>query len=217
MSGPRTTLPMRPFPRKQRSSCSATSPGSRPSVQRPRHREAGLAAGPVEAAPDGTFDTASPDTAPADGVTPAQAHAGDDLSRIFEETDSHLGTSASSRRRNAIQHLRAALAATRAETRTSSQPRRDRDDPQGRAGPRAAARLRRARAASQRGPAVQSSERTPDPLRLTAEQRIDMSQGRRTRAPFPRRPSQPPRESALRPRRISVPSSRGWRPPDCRS
>lgn len=134
------------------------------------------AARPADTAPDRTFDTPSPDAAPADPPPPAQADAVDDLSRIFEETDSHLGASASSRRRNAIQHLRAALAATRAETRMSLQQRRDRDEVPDRAGLRAAARLRRARASSQRGPSVQSADRTPDPLRLMAEHRVDTPQ-----------------------------------------
>lgn len=104
------------------------------------------AARPADTAPDRTFDTPSPDAAPADPTAPAQADAVDDLSRIFEQTDSHLGASASSRRRNAIQHLRAA------------------------------ARLRRARASSQRGLSVQSADRTPDPLRLMAEHRVDTPQ-----------------------------------------
>lgn len=104
------------------------------------------AARPADTAPDRTFDTPSPDAAPADPPPPAQADAVDDLSRIFEQTDSHLGASASSRRRNAIQHLRAA------------------------------ARLRRARASSQRGLSVQSADRTPDPLRLMAEHRVDTPQ-----------------------------------------
>jgi len=143
------------------------------------------AAGPAGSAPDRRFDGESRDTAPADRTTPAQGHAGDDLSRIFEETDSHLETSASSRRRNAIQHLRAALAATRAETRTSAQPRRDRDDTQGRAGPRAAARLRRARGSSRCGPDAHPVNCTPDPLRLMAEQRIDTPQTPERKRPLP--------------------------------
>lgn len=132
---------------------------------------------PAEAAPDRTFGTPCPDAVPADPTPSAQPDAVDDLSRIFEETDSHLGSFASSRRRNAIQHLRAALAATRAETGTSLQKHRDHEDMPGPAGLRAAARLRRARAASQRGPSVQSVDGMPDPLRLTVAQRIDTLQG----------------------------------------
>jgi len=161
------------------------------------------AAGPAGIAPDRTFDRPSPDAAPADPTPPKQADAVDDLSRIFEETDSHLGASASSRRRNAIQHLRAALAATRAETRTSLQQRRDREDMPGRVGLRVAARLRRARASAQHGPSVQSADRTPDPLRLMAEHRVDTPQGMAQARPLstadsaampPNRPSNPPPE-----------------------
>lgn len=135
------------------------------------------AARSADSTPDRTCDTSAPDTASMDRTPHAQADAADDLSRIFEETDSHLETSASSRRRNAIQHLRAALAATRAETRASSQQRRDREDMPGRAGLRAEARLRRARASSQRGPSVQSVDRTPESFRLMAEHRVDTPQG----------------------------------------
>lgn len=54
-----------------------------------------------------------PDTAPADPGTPLPTDPQDEMSRIFAETDMQLETPASSRHRNAIQHARAALAATR--------------------------------------------------------------------------------------------------------
>lgn len=106
-------------------------------------------------------DAAGPETGPADRIP--RTEAGDDLSRIFEETDDHLQTSAASRGRNAIQHLRAALAATRAETRVSALPRRDRDGSAGRAGLPAAARLRRVRAAPARLRDVTSAGGATDP------------------------------------------------------
>jgi len=57
----------------------------------------------------------TPYTAPADPVTPNPVHQQDEMSRIFAETDMQFKTVASSRHRNAIQHARAALAASRAD------------------------------------------------------------------------------------------------------
>ena len=58
----------------------------------------------------------------------ARAEAGNDLSRIFDETDTQLEAPASSQRRNTIQHLRAALAATRAEKQAGSELKPNVDD-----------------------------------------------------------------------------------------
>jgi len=57
-----------------------------------------------------------PETAPTDPGTQPPTGPQDEMSRIFAETDMQLETPASSRHRNAIQHARAALAATRART-----------------------------------------------------------------------------------------------------
>ncbi|MEI4234606.1 hypothetical protein [Roseovarius sp. D22-M7] len=99
---------------------------------------------------------------------PPDAPPADDLSRIFEETDSHLGAPAASRRRNAIQHLRAALAASRAQTRPAPQPRRARDEASQGHVPRAIAR--------QRGTPPRMAGRRSAPLHLGTEQRVDAPQ-----------------------------------------
>lgn len=100
------------------------------------------------------------------GQAPVTPPPADDLSRIFEETDSHLGAPASSRRRNAIQHLRAALAATRAQGRPAPQPRHARDEASQGHVPRDIAR--------QRGtPARRAERKAAPPLRLGREQRVD--------------------------------------------
>lgn len=72
--------------------------------------------------PEDPPDTAPPDAAPSESTTRDQAPAQDDLSRIFAQTDTQLETPASSRRRNAIQHARAALAATRPVDHMSEPP-----------------------------------------------------------------------------------------------
>lgn len=99
---------------------------------------------------------------------PPPAPPANDLSRIFEETDSHLGAPAASRRRNAIQHLRAALAATRAQTRRGSLPRRARDEASQGNVPRAIPR--------QRGTPPHMAGRRSAPLHLGTGQRVDTPQ-----------------------------------------
>jgi len=108
-----------------------------------------------------------------------------DLMRFFEEADSQLDTPASSQRRNAIQHLRAAVAATRAERKAGSELHRDVDDAPYRSDLASVVRPRRPQAAPEGSRSLRPDEPRPAPLKLVAEQRIDT----------PRAPIQPRRIS----------------------
>ncbi|KNX41958.1 hypothetical protein ROTO_14260 [Roseovarius tolerans] len=116
----------------------------------------------------------------------ARAEAGNDLSRIFDETDTQLEAPASSQRRNTIQHLRAALAATRAEKQAGSELKRDVDDTPYRTDLADVVRPRRPQAVTSEARSSRPTESRPAPLKLVAEQRVDT----------PRDP--------VRPRRISA-------------
>nr|MDA3858939.1 hypothetical protein [Roseovarius sp.] len=109
-----------------------------------------------------------------------------DLTRIFDETDNQLDAPASSQRRNAIQHLRAAVAATRAETDAGAKPGRGTDDSAYRDDLASVVRPRRPQVVSDAGRSARPEEARPAPLKLVAEQRIDT----------PREP--------IRPRRVST-------------
>ena len=107
--------------------------------------------------------------------------------RIFEEADSQLEEPVGNERRNAIQHLRAAVAATKAERSAGGAMSSDVDDQPYRLDLENAVRPRRPRPVAGSGtprPERPSSERSA-PLKLVAEQRVDA-------------PAQP-----VRPRRVS--------------
>lgn len=114
------------------------------------------------------------------------AAASNDLTRIFDKTDTQLDAPASSQRRNAIQHLRAAVAATRAEHNAGSTLRENVDDAPYRSDLASVVRPRRPQIATPAERSARPEESRPAPLKLVAEQRIDT----------PRAP--------IRPRRISA-------------
>lgn len=115
-----------------------------------------------------------------------EAAASNDLTRIFDKTDTQLDAPASSQRRNAIQHLRAAVAATRAEHSAGSSLRENVDDAPYRDDLASVVRPRRPQIATPAERSARPEENRPAPLKLVAEQRIDT----------PRAP--------IRPRRISA-------------
>ncbi|MDT8325971.1 MAG: hypothetical protein RQ750_01110 [Roseovarius sp.] len=115
-----------------------------------------------------------------------RAETPSDLTRIFDETDNQLDAPASSQRRNAIQHLRAAVAATRAETKAVTEPQRGADDSAYRDDLASVVRPRRPQVIPETGRSMRPEEARPAPLKLVAEQRIDT----------PRDP--------IRPRRVST-------------
>ena len=98
-----------------------------------------------------------------------------DVSRIFEQADEQLEEPDSSKRRNAIQHLRAAVAATRAEKNAGVEISQDVDDTPYRTDLAEVVRPRRPRAAGSSRSERPGIER-PAPLKLVAEQRIDTEQ-----------------------------------------
>jgi hypothetical protein len=115
-----------------------------------------------------------------------EAAGSSDLTRIFDKTDTQLEAPASSQRRNAIQHLRAAVAATRAEHSAGSTLRDNVDDAPYRSDLASVVRPRRPQIAAPTERSARPEESRPAPLKLVAEQRIDT----------PRAP--------IRPRRISA-------------
>ncbi|MFX0540454.1 hypothetical protein ACEWPM_001810 [Roseovarius sp. S4756] len=107
--------------------------------------------------------------------------------RIFDEANTQLEEPEANQRRSAIQHLRAAVAATRAERRAGSAMEADVDDQPYRKDLQSAVRPRRPRplaSGTTPRPSTNPAAR-PAPLKLVAEQRVDT-------------PTQP-----VRPRRIT--------------
>jgi hypothetical protein len=99
-----------------------------------------------------------------------------DLARIFDEADTQLEEPESNQRRNAIQHLRAAVAATRAENKAGASLKEDVDESPYRNDLADVVRPRRPEAGEGRQrasrPNVQAT--APAPLKLVAEQRVDV-------------------------------------------
>jgi len=135
-------------------------------------------AGTAEAseATDPVTDSSSPapEAAPSEAPS-AQSQGGKrtEVSRIFDETDNQLADPGSVRRRNTIQHLRAALAATRAEKAAGANLENKTDATPYRGDLDATVRPRRAIAASDAPRSARPEEPRPAPLKLVAEQRVD--------------------------------------------
>jgi len=141
------------------------------------------------AAPALARDTAKPQRAGLGDVADEAA-----LSRIFEQTDSQMATPESSKRRNTIQHLRAALAATRAEKEAGADLNTKVDESPYRGDLAAAVRPRRPEALGTRS--ARPEEPRPAPLKLVAEQRVDVGR------------------SPVRPRRVAAPQPEVLAPQD---
>ncbi|MEM7596150.1 MAG: hypothetical protein AAF382_00545 [Pseudomonadota bacterium] len=154
----------------------------------------------AEHAEDSAVETADDDTEFEEDV-PAKSRLLSEtdrpISRLFDETDSHLDTPEASRRRSAIQHLRAAVEANEAEADAGSELRRGADEGIYRSD---IADVMRNNEAEDTVEAQQSEgtnvtrprrpiETRPAPLKLVAEQRVDTDNG------------------PVRPRRVSAASS----------
>ena len=100
----------------------------------------------------------------------------DDVSRIFEQTEDQRDAPESSIRRNAIQHLRAAVAAARAEKSAGSELKRDVDEQPYRSDLQSVMRPRRPRILGTQPPNRPVTDQHAMPLKLVAEQRVDMPQ-----------------------------------------
>ncbi|GAA6189244.1 hypothetical protein [Litorivita sp. NS0012-18] len=109
-----------------------------------------------------------------------------DLNRMLEKAETQMDEPDGSRRRNAIAHLRAAVAATKAEQRAGTSLKEERKDDAYRGDLADVVRPRRPQAATSTERPARPSEARPAPLKLVAEQRVDIA-------------SEP-----VRPRRISV-------------
>ncbi|MEQ8293005.1 MAG: hypothetical protein RIA08_12445 [Roseovarius sp.] len=112
-----------------------------------------------------------------------------DASRLFDTADTHFEAPDSNKRRNAIQHLRAAVAATKAEKNAGSTLAQEPDEDPYRSDLASVVRPRRHRASgSDETPRSRrpGAETRQAPLKLVAEQRVDT----------PRDPVRPRRVSA---------------------
>ena len=98
-----------------------------------------------------------------------------DIERIFDEADNQLEKPESNQRRSAIQHLRAAVAATRAEKKAGADLQKDVDDTPYRSDLANVVRPRRP-SATEGTRSERPVESRPAPLKLVAEQRIDTEQ-----------------------------------------
>ncbi|MFB9148461.1 hypothetical protein [Roseovarius ramblicola] len=148
----------------------------------------------IEDAPGDIADSLATEPEPEQDPTAARPDTGKrtEVSRIFDETDSQMADPGSVRRRNTIQHLRAALAATRAEKAAGSDLGEKVDTTPYRSDLDAAVRPRRAISAPDAPRSARPEEPRPAPLKLVAEQRVDDG----------------PR-SKVRPRRVTTPSQTG--------
>lgn len=100
-----------------------------------------------------------------------------DLARIFDEADTQLDEPESNQRRNAIQHLRAAVAATRAEKKAGASLKDDVDESPYRNDLANVVRPRRPEAIGEGRPRANRpnvKSNSPAPLKLVAEQRVDL-------------------------------------------
>lgn len=118
---------------------------------------------------------------------PADVAQDSDLERIFDKAASQMAAPETSRRRNTIQHLRAALAATRAEKEAGADLNRKIDDSPYRGDLAAVVRPRRPERAATTARGERPAEVRPAPLKLVAEQRVDAE------------------HLAVRPRRVATP------------
>ncbi|WP_120499986.1 hypothetical protein [Roseovarius sp. EL26] len=102
--------------------------------------------------------------------------ASDDVSRIFEQAEDQRHAPESSTRRSAIQHLRAAVAAARAEKSAGSELTKDVDEQPYRSDIESVMRPRRPRILGTHSPERPDTEQSSAPLKLVAEQRVDTAQ-----------------------------------------
>jgi hypothetical protein len=118
----------------------------------------------------------------------ASANPGD-MDRILAETNNQLHETEGTRRRSAIQHLRAAVAATKAEQQAGSDLGAGKDEDHTNAYREDLAQVVRPRRPRSGGTTGRRTEDKPAPLRLVAEQRVDIEAEHR---------------APVRPRRVSI-------------
>ena len=111
--------------------------------------------------------------------------AGDDMSRLMAETDQQMDEPESATRRDAFAHLRAAVAAKKADVAMGAPEKGDEDDNAYRNDLAEVVRPRRP--VSGAGRTERPSDARPAPLKLVAEQRIDVDRVRPAGPVRPRR------------------------------
>lgn len=98
-----------------------------------------------------------------------------ELDRLMAEADSQMEEPESSNRRNAFSHLRAAVAATKADDKLTEEANSEEDDGAYRTDLAAAVKPRRPAVADGDAAGERTQTARPAPLKLVAEQRIDES------------------------------------------
>jgi len=132
----------------------------------------------IEDTAENSSEEAEPEQTPRGISKLERAERQADLARIFDEADTQLEAPETNKRRSAIQHLRAAVAATRAEKNAGASLKEDVDDTPYRSDLASVVRPRRPEPSSEPGqprasrPSVKPS--APAPLKLVAEQRVDV-------------------------------------------
>ena len=123
--------------------------------------------------------------APARSMLPSIDEESSDVSRLMAESDSQMGDEESATRRDAFAHLRAAVAAKKADAAAGDTLKDDDED--GAYRDDLASVVRPRRPASVVRSARPNAENRPAPLKLVAEQRIDVEQHRSKGPVMPRR------------------------------
>ncbi len=137
--------------------------------------------------PDAAYEDADEDgDAVEAGDSTMRAAADVDLSRLMEETDNQMGEPESATRRDAFAHLRAAVAAKKADEAVGgTTPEHESDEPYR---DDLANVVRPRRPASGEGRRTERpAEQRPAPLKLVAEQRIDVARDASAQPVRPRR------------------------------
>jgi len=127
---------------------------------------------------------------------------GDDMDRLLAETDQQMDEPESATRRNAFSHLRAAVAAKKADVAMGASDKDDKNDGAYRNDLADVVRPRRPVSTSAR--TERPGEGRPAPLKLVAEQRIDVA------TPRPEGPVRPRRVAAVSEAAPSVPEGESF-------
>jgi hypothetical protein len=126
------------------------------------------------------------ETSPSVSRSDVHGAAGEDLSRLMAETDNQMGEPESTNRRDAFAHLRAAVAAKKADEAVGGTSDPENTDVAYRDDLASVVRPRRPVSGSSNR-TERPAEQRPAPLKLVAEQRIDVSETKNVTPVRPRR------------------------------
>ncbi|MFP4404326.1 hypothetical protein [Rhodosalinus sp.] len=127
-----------------------------------------------------------------------EGNGDDNVSRLMDEAETEMERPEATRRRSALAHLRAAVAATRGDRGLVRSGPAEEEVQAYRNDLSAAVRPRRPEASSARTP--RPEEPRPAPLKLVAEQRVDLPSGEERAPVRPRRVHRPAQDAAQAPR-----------------